>query len=69
MEFLNKETVKKERIKRIREYLTSKLEKYEGEPIKLDVDNLEKVLFCESTIGKRFAIDRKIARKIDMSDV
>lgn len=69
MEFLNKETVKKERIKRIREYLTSKLEKYEGEPIKLDVDNLEKVLFYESTNGKRFAIDRKIARKIDMSDV
>lgn len=69
MEFLNKETVKKQRMKRIREYLTSKLEKYEGEPIKLDVDNLEKVLFCESTNGKRFAIDRKIARKIDMSDV
>ena len=69
MEFLSKEQVESGKVRRIRNYLSSKLEKYEGEPIKLDIDNLDEILFSDSDTGRRFAIPVEIAKKIDMIGV
>lgn len=71
MSFINEDRKNYEKICRIREYLTSKLENYEGKPVRLEIDNLNDILFGYEfpNVKKSFAIDLEIAKKIDMSNV